>query len=184
MESARTGRSRPRGGGARDVPARLAVVEAREAHRRDRQLPGPHVGFVISGQMTVRMDDGEESDVRPPATTCVAHPATTPGCRPRALRSDRLAGIPPTREGLIRRVAGRDRAVAGAGWSAPAVFVRRSARGFGSARRARPGGRDVGVHRDVELRLAVLGPLRVQPSRNAASSSRWGWPYRMCRVGR
>jgi hypothetical protein len=37
-----------------------------------------HVGYVICGRMTIRMDDGQEfTSVR--GTTCVAHRGTTPG---------------------------------------------------------------------------------------------------------
>jgi len=101
---------------------------------------------------------------------------------PEPCRSDRLAGIHRLREGLIRRVAGRDRWASRRGWSASSLRCAAGARGFGLSA-ARPAGRPAtwALHRDVELRLAVLGPLRVQRLRKRGVQLAMGWPYRMCR---
>jgi len=44
-----------------------------------------HMGYVLSGQMTVRMDDGEEATFDR-ATACVARQVTMPGSSERPMR--------------------------------------------------------------------------------------------------
>ena len=46
-----------------DTPARLALVRVRQAGRRHRECQAAHLGYLVSGSLHVRADDGSEVDL-------------------------------------------------------------------------------------------------------------------------
>ena len=52
-------------GGADHVPAGVALVQRRPPADGHRQLPLLHTGFVLSGRLHVRMNDGSALDLAP-----------------------------------------------------------------------------------------------------------------------